>query len=215
MSNVVLHNKSNKNIARASKISDSYVILFIFFISTITTIYACNKVNHDSLWSSFDIPFSSLNWSSSDCYNWEGITCDMAGRVTHLLLPSKRLQGGISISLRNLTKLSHLNLSHNSFSGSLVPELFLSLNHLEILDLSYNLLTGELPMSVPFSYIRVVFIQQLNQRHNYIFIPPACLEFEQCKCQQQLLDRSNIPSSICLHSSLVRLLDSLPMDSME
>ncbi|XP_050369381.1 tyrosine-sulfated glycopeptide receptor 1-like [Argentina anserina] len=184
-----------------------YVILFIFFISTATTIYACNEVDHHSLWSSFDISSTSLNWSSNDCCNWEGITCNTAGRVTHLLLPSKGLQGSISSSLGNLTKLSHLNLSHNSLSGSLEPELFLSLDHLEILDLSYNLLTGELPLSLPFSNIRAVDISSNRIEGT---IPSS---FLQHAWNLSSLNVSNnhltgqIPSSICLHSHSVRLLD--------
>ncbi|KAM5582440.1 hypothetical protein ABKV19_002718 [Rosa sericea] len=184
-----------------------YVILFIFFISTVTTIYACNKVDHDSLLPSFDIPFSALNWSSNDCCNWEGITCDMAGRVTHLLLPSKGLQGGISSSLRNLTKLSHLNLSRNSLSGSLEPEVFLSLNHLESLDLSYNLLTGELPLSLPFRYIRVV---DLSNNRIKGTIPSSFLQHAWNLSSVNVSNNyltGQIPSSICLHSSSVRLLD--------
>ncbi|XP_062011212.1 receptor-like protein 2 [Rosa rugosa] len=66
-------------------------------------------------------------------------------------LPSKGLKEDIflSSSLGNLTHLTHLNLSHNSLSGSLdqSTRFFLSLNHLDVLDLSYNLLSGELPTS--------------------------------------------------------------------
>lgn len=97
-----------------SHIMSCGVFFMFFFLSTvISTNHACNKADHNSLWSSFDVPSSALNWSSSDCCHWEGITCDKDGRVTHLLLPSKRLQGSVSRSLGNLTHLSHLNLSHN------------------------------------------------------------------------------------------------------
>ena len=115
------------------------VILLIFFFSTvISTNPACNKTDQDSLRSSsFNMPSSPLNWSSNDCCNWDGITCDAAGRVTHVLLPSKGLKGGIfvSSSLGNLTHLTHLDLSHNSLYGSLdQTRSFLSLNNLEIQD---------------------------------------------------------------------------------
>ncbi|CAN6552800.1 unnamed protein product [Malus baccata var. baccata] len=140
-------------------LTKSYVLpLFILFITSgiSTTHAACSTMDQQSLFSSFDIASSSLNWSSHDCCRWEGITCDMAGRVTHLLLPSKRLKGVISPSLGNLTHLTHLNLSHNILSGHLEAGFFLSLGRLQILDLSYNLLSGELPLSPPPSCIRIV-----------------------------------------------------------
>ncbi|KAI4355341.1 hypothetical protein L6164_004122 [Bauhinia variegata] len=91
-----------------------------------------------------------LNWSTSvDCCNWEGIVCHAGDdngdqRVIRLLLSSKGLSGSISSSLTNLTSLSQLNLSHNQFSGALPTQFFSLLNHLQILDLSYNRLSGEL-----------------------------------------------------------------------
>ncbi|CAN6694226.1 unnamed protein product [Malus baccata var. baccata] len=88
---------------------------------------------------------------SSLLSRWEGITCNPEGWVTHLLLPSKGLDGVIFTSsslLGNLTHLTHFNLTRNSLQGSLENKLFESLNRLEILDLSYNLLFGELPLSL-------------------------------------------------------------------
>ncbi|XP_004296056.1 PREDICTED: tyrosine-sulfated glycopeptide receptor 1-like [Fragaria vesca subsp. vesca] len=135
----------------------SNVILFmiIFFIPTIliSATPACKQIDQDSLWSSF-MPSSPLNWSSNDCCKWEGITCDTAGRVIHVWLPSKglKVKGGFfpSSSLGNLTHLTLINLSHNSLYGSLdQTEFFSSLSRLEILDLSYNFLFGELPLSLP------------------------------------------------------------------
>ncbi|CAN6555988.1 unnamed protein product [Malus baccata var. baccata] len=185
-----------------------YGILFKFFVISIliSTNHACNKADRESLSSSFDAP--SLNWSSSsDCCHWEGITCDEDGRVTHLLLPSKRLHGGVSCSLGNLTHLSHLNLSHNLLSGFLEAGMFLSLSYLEILDLSYNLFFGEVPLSLSSSYIRTVDFSS-NQFNGTI---PS--SFLQHAWNLSSLNVSNnhftgqIPSSICLRSSSLRVLD--------
>ncbi|XP_050140036.1 receptor-like protein 2 isoform X3 [Malus sylvestris] len=186
----------------------SYGLLFIFFISSfIATTPACRNIDQHSLRSSFDNDSSSLNWSSNDCCRWEGITCDMFGRVTHLLLPSKGIKGCISRSLGNLTHLSHLNLSHNMLSGPLEARIFLSLTHLQILDLSENHLSGKLPSSLSSSYIQMVDLSS-NQFNGTI---PS--SFLQHAWNLSSLNVSNnhftgqIPSSICLLSSSLRVLD--------
>ncbi|XP_048441878.1 receptor-like protein 3 [Pyrus x bretschneideri] len=63
--------------------------------------------------------------------------------------------------------LTHLNLSHNSLHGSLENKHFLSLNRLQVLDLSYNLLFGELPLSLTFDNIRTLDLSS-NRFHGPI-----------------------------------------------
>lgn len=184
-----------------------YVSLFIFLISSTVISHkpACNKRDQESLWSSFDMPFSHLNWSSDDCCHWEGITCDMAGQVTHISLPYKglKLKGGNTSLLGNLTHLIHLNLSHNSLHGSLDQTRFFSaLNRsLEILDLSYNLLSGELPISVPSSSIRML---DLSSNQFYGSIPSLLFRQAWNLTNFNVSNNSftgSIPSSnICFHS---------------
>ncbi|CAL8150928.1 unnamed protein product [Prunus armeniaca] len=183
-------------------------LLFPYIIST--NIHACKPTERSSLMS-FASTLSSppLNWTSLDCCHWKGITCDQDGSVTHLLLPSKRLKGGIPpSSLRNLTHLTHLNLSHNSLYGSLETQFFLSLNRLEILDLSYNRLSGELPLSLPSSNIQTV---DLSSNLFFGAIPSSF--FQQASNLTSFNVSNNtftgyVPSSICLHSSpSLRLLD--------
>ncbi|XP_050109711.1 tyrosine-sulfated glycopeptide receptor 1-like [Malus sylvestris] len=186
-----------------------YGVLFLFFVLStfISTNHACKEADHNSLLSSFDISSSGLNWSSSDCCHWEGIACDADGRVTHVSLPSKWLQGSISRSLGSLTHLSHLNLSHNLLSGPLEAGLFLSFSRLEILDLIDNLLSGELPLFLSSSYIQIVDLS--NNQFN-ASIPSS---FLQHAWNLSSLNVSNnhfigqIPSSICLRSSSLRVLD--------
>ncbi|CAN6558932.1 unnamed protein product [Malus baccata var. baccata] len=184
-------------------------VLFLFFVFStfISTNHACNKADHNSLLSSFNMSSSHLNWSSSDCCHWEGIACDADGRVTHVLLPSKRLQGGISCSLGNLTHLSHLNLSHNLLSGPLEAGLLLSLSRLEILDLSYNLLSGEVPLFLSSSYIQIVDLS--NNQFNGT-IPSSFLQHAWSLSSLNVSKNhftGKLPSSICLRSSSVRVLD--------
>ncbi|XP_024156122.1 receptor-like protein 2 [Rosa chinensis] len=193
----------------------SNLILFIFFISTtlISATPACKKIDRDSLWSSFNMPSAPLNWSSNDCCKWEGITCDTAGRVKHIWLPSKglKLKGGIfpSSSLGKLTHLTLLNLSHNSLYGSLDQTgFFSSLSRLEILDLSYNILFGELPFSLPSGNMRIL---DLSSNHFHGSIPSSF--FQQAWNLTNFNVSNNtfsgsIPSCICLHSiPLIHILD--------
>lgn len=109
------------------------------------------KQNTALLFFSLGLSSLLLNWTSLNCYHWEGITCNQNGWVTGLHLPSKGIQGdNFSSSLGDLTHLSYLNLSRNSLYGSLhQSQFFLSLNCLQILDLNYILLSGELSVSLP------------------------------------------------------------------
>ncbi|PRQ35596.1 putative non-specific serine/threonine protein kinase [Rosa chinensis] len=129
-----------------------------------------------------------------------GITCNKGGRISHLQLSS----------LGNLTHLTHLNAPHNSLYGSLYQSsrFFLSLYSLKIVDLSYNLFSGELPFSLPSQNIRM---NDLSSNHLHGAIPSS---FFQQAWNLTSFNVSNntfsgsIPSSICLHSSpLIRLSD--------
>ncbi|PQP93307.1 receptor-like protein 2 [Prunus yedoensis var. nudiflora] len=138
--------KHNK--ASASSNHNKLFLFFGFLLLPCSAFAACAQVDHASLLSlAFKPP---LNWSSStDCCSWEGVSCqqdDDDHRVVRLWLPWRRLSGVISPSITNLTHLTHLNLSHNSFSGPLPNDLFTSLSSLQVLDLSYNSLTNHLPV---------------------------------------------------------------------
>ncbi|XP_062013914.1 receptor-like protein 2 [Rosa rugosa] len=194
-----------------------FFLIFIFSSNVSTNIHACNQSERSSLLS-FALTLSNsppLNWTAVNCCHWEGITCDLDGSVTHLSLPSKeiKLKGGVfplSISLQNLTHLTYLNLSHNLLYGSLdQTAFFLSFNNLEILDLSYNRLFGDLPFSLPFTHIRTL---DLSSNHFHGAIPSST--FQQAWNLTSFNVSNNsftgpIPSSyICLHSNpLVKRLD--------
>ena len=59
----------------------------------------------------------------TDCCKWEGITCNRNRTVIEVSLASRGLEGRITASLSNLAGLQHLNLSYNLLSGDLPLEL--------------------------------------------------------------------------------------------
>ncbi|XP_059430110.1 receptor-like protein 2, partial [Corylus avellana] len=185
-----------------------YHLLFTLFLFGIfPTNHACNQIDHDSLLSLAFNHMSSppLNWASIDCCWWEGISCDHKHQVTHIWLPSKGLNGSLSPSLKNLTRLSHLNLSHNTLSGPLPKRLFSSLNQLKVLDLSYNHIFGEIigwPASIQ---ILGISSNHFNQTIQSLFLQRAWRLIELNVSNNSFV--GPIPSFPCTNSSLVRLLD--------
>ncbi|KAJ1277942.1 hypothetical protein BS78_04G041200 [Paspalum vaginatum] len=80
---------------------------------------------------------------SIDCCKWEGVTCNENKTVVGVSLPFRGLERRIAPSLGNLTGLQHLNLSYNSLSGGLPLEL-VSSRSMVVLDVSFNQLSGDL-----------------------------------------------------------------------
>jgi hypothetical protein len=110
------------------------------------------------------------NWSTTAHFcRWNGVNCTTTPpfRVTKLTLSGYKLQGQISPSLGNLTFLTFLDLSMNSFVGPLpslgnlkqlqiiylyenklngiIPDSLTNCSNLTALDLSANNLLGEIP----------------------------------------------------------------------
>ncbi|RLN06983.1 hypothetical protein C2845_PM11G14650 [Panicum miliaceum] len=96
----------------------------------------------------------------TDCCKWEGITCNRNMTVIEVSLASRGLEGRITPSLSNLVGLQHINLSYNLLSGDLPLEL-LSSSSIIALDVSFNQLSGELrelPSSTPGQPLQVLNI---------------------------------------------------------
>ncbi|XP_061990107.1 phytosulfokine receptor 1-like [Rosa rugosa] len=129
---------------------------------------------------------------SSNCCKWPGITCNSSSslglndsidtyRVVKLELPSKRLVGKLSESIGNLQQLRTLNLSHNFFKASLPVSLF-HLPNLQLLDLSFNDISGPIPV-----VIDLPSIQSIDMSGNIL--------------------NGTLPASICVNSHHLRVLN--------
>ncbi|OQU84820.1 hypothetical protein SORBI_3004G129201 [Sorghum bicolor] len=101
------------------------------------------------------------SWQNgTDCCTWEGITCSPDRMVTDVFLASRSLEGEISPFLGNLSGLLRLNLSYNLLSGVLPLEL-VSSSTIIVLDVSFNQLNGglqELQSSNPLRPLQVLNI---------------------------------------------------------
>ncbi|KAK2993730.1 hypothetical protein RJ640_018351, partial [Escallonia rubra] len=89
------------------------------------------------------------SWNDSNHFcNWEGVSCVRGNqRVAQLVLVYMGLTGSISPYLGNLSLITTIWLSNNSFQGEIRQELGY-LSRLQLLDLSHNSLTGEIPVSL-------------------------------------------------------------------
>ncbi|XP_031283808.1 probable leucine-rich repeat receptor-like protein kinase At1g68400 [Pistacia vera] len=153
-------------------ISSLYFFIFFFCFCSLSL----SNSDFNALLSfkaSLSDPNSSLSsWlnSTQPCSDsWFGVTCNPAtNRVTKLVLENLNLTGSVQplnqlthlrlLSLKNnffyssnlkLSSWPHIKniyLSHNQFRG-IFPSGVSNIRHLHRLDLSYNLFTGEIPMS--------------------------------------------------------------------
>ncbi|KAK9072552.1 hypothetical protein SSX86_008986 [Deinandra increscens subsp. villosa] len=92
--------------------------------------------------------WTTTNQEEDDCCRWNGVTCnDTTGHVTQLRLLYGLDGGELSPSLSNLTYLSHLDLSGNSFSGT-IPRSIGYMSQLTYLNLGSNNFDGTIPISI-------------------------------------------------------------------
>lgn len=141
---------------RIHQANPSLVLALVLLIGLPSTTRSCNQQEKTSLFQflaelSQDGDLATSWHNNKDCCTWEGITCNMDGRVTAVSLASRSLQGHISPFLGNLTELLHINLSNNLLSGGLPKEL-VSSGSIIVIDISFNRLDGELQLSSSTAY---------------------------------------------------------------
>ncbi|XP_059449421.1 receptor-like protein 7 [Corylus avellana] len=93
----------------------------------------------------------TLELNKSDCCSWDGVECDdNTGRVIGLDLSSSCLFGSISSSssLFRLVHLQRLNLAYNYFNYSSIPPQVRNLSRLTHLNLAFSNFSGEIPLEI-------------------------------------------------------------------
>ncbi|GKE64413.1 leucine-rich repeat-containing protein [Tanacetum coccineum] len=108
-----------------------------------------------------------MNWNTStDCCNWDGVTCDLiTGDVIGIDLTCGMLKGTIhpNTSLFNLPHLQNLSLAYNDFDGSEIPrEIGRFSNSLTHLNLSFCWLSGQVPLDITLLHKLVYLDLSLN-----------------------------------------------------
>ncbi|KAG5088810.1 hypothetical protein JHK86_001422 [Glycine max] len=81
---------------------------------------------------------------SEDCCQWHGVTCNK-GHVVPLDLSEKSISGGLVQSSASITPV--LKLSHNNMASTM-PESFVNLSKLVILELKSCGLNGSFPIDI-------------------------------------------------------------------
>ncbi|GKE08275.1 leucine-rich repeat protein [Tanacetum coccineum] len=172
------------------KISTCILLVSLFLgLHPITTSSRCTDSQKSSLWSfKNDLKFDSepsfklSTWNlSMDCCEWWGVTCDEAGHLTELSLNDDGITGGItSPHLKSLKSLKLLNLAYNLLSGNFPESLLTSLPSLEALYLFNNKLSGPIRKDIRVASYNLSALDLSNNRlqgplPEFIFKLPSIL----------------------------------------
>ncbi|WVZ12290.1 hypothetical protein V8G54_016820 [Vigna mungo] len=87
--------------------------------------------------------FASIWYGNNPCYHWTSIRC-YEEKITIVDLANQNLSGIISLAFGYLSNLKNLFLNENILQGSILKTLT-NLAQLEILDVSHNNLSGNIP----------------------------------------------------------------------
>ena len=128
------------------------LLLFLVFISILPLYITSSPTTEGEAlvkWKDTLFNFSSLHsWSLnnlSNLCNWTGITCNTAGTVSELDIYDQGLSGTLAhFYFSSYPSLTYLNMSYNDLSGS-IPVDIGNATQLQHLDLGLNNLHGNIP----------------------------------------------------------------------
>ncbi|XP_002988546.2 LRR receptor-like serine/threonine-protein kinase FLS2 [Selaginella moellendorffii] len=112
------------------------------------------------------------NWIAGTGFcNWTGIQCDQQDHVESIILPNRLLQGSLTLELGRLQHLKVLNLELNNLTGS-IPQTLENCSSLANISLGSNQLSGRIPLHLD----RLPGLQRLDLWNNLLQGPiPASL----------------------------------------
>ncbi|KAH7537855.1 hypothetical protein FEM48_Zijuj03G0137300 [Ziziphus jujuba var. spinosa] len=108
-----------------------------------------NSLPNQSVFNSWVFPTHTNSSSTppSPC-KWYGITCNTAGNITQINLPSRGINGTLqNFDFSSFPNLLRLDLNENNLTGTIPINIGL-MSNLQFLDLSTNSLHGSLPLSL-------------------------------------------------------------------
>ncbi|XP_017979775.1 PREDICTED: receptor like protein 30-like [Theobroma cacao] len=175
-----------------------------------------NTISLDDCWLASSYPTTNSWNESTDCCSWDGVSCHMVtGQVIAIDLSASCLNGTLpaNSSLFHLQGLQQLNLAFNDFNGSISSELFNQLVSLTHLNLSHNSFSDLIPYEISLLSKLVSLDLSNNGFHKLRFDSQgfdmlACNLTELRNLILDFVDMSDValPSFLNLTSSLERLI---------
>ncbi|XP_015056509.1 receptor-like protein Cf-9 homolog isoform X1 [Solanum pennellii] len=158
----------------------------------------------------------TLSWNNSiDCCSWNGVHCDeTTGQVIELDLRCSQLQGKFhsNSSLFHLSNLKRLDLAYNNFSGSLISPKFGEFSGLTHLDLSHSSFTGLIPAEI--SHLSKLHILRIGDQHelslgphNFELLLKNLTQLRELHLESVNIS-STIPSNFSSHLTTLQLSDT-------
>lgn len=143
--------------------------IFWFLMSNICYGTETDLACLEKIQNSLKDPLGSLKYSWNLRNKTEGTICKFNGvecwhpdenRVLNLRLSNMGLEGEFPSGLENCTSMTGLDLSSNSLSGPLPPDISTMIPFVTTLDLSFNNFSGEIPAKLSnCSYLNVIHLR--------------------------------------------------------
>ncbi len=120
--------------------SDTFEFTFSPATDSIALVHLYNETGGAS-WT------SKTSWLTGRLSTWYGVSLDLSGRVSRVVLPRNNIRGVLPNEIGNLTHLEVLDLNNNQLSGDLPVEIG-NLAILKGLRLFHNQLEGKIPEEI-------------------------------------------------------------------